>query len=290
MGRADWCSMLLRGSSPASGPRRGRSRSRSRRRWRRPPCRRAGPGGRRSGRERLALRALAEARASGPPTRSTRGCRIGRGRCSHDLAELAQAVPSGCVDVRLAGAGATRGRVRHPSLRRSETARQRRPGPPGPPAVPAVRGARARRRRRPCARARRPRGPSALRAGSRGRRASGRRPAPLHRAGGRRDGAAGRSYRGPGWHRPLLQRDVPRVHRAGPTAALPEPVSRGSTWPRIWRTRTSTPGTGSTPFPSWPAPHATASSSRRDRRRPPHWPTTSCGPSTRPPCGTRGPR
>jgi hypothetical protein len=22
----------------------------------------------------------------------------------------------------------------------------------------------------------------------------------------------------------------------------------------------------------------------------PHWPTTSCGPSTRPPCGTRGPR
>ena len=41
---------------------------------------------------------------------------------------------------------------------------------------------------------------------------SGRRPAPLHRAGGRRDGAAGRTYRGPGWHRPLLQRDVPRVH------------------------------------------------------------------------------
>ena len=56
------------------------------------------------------------------------------------------------------------------------------------------------------------------------RAASGRRPAPLHRAGGRRDGVEGRSYRGPGWHRPLLQRDVPRVHRAGPTAALPEPV------------------------------------------------------------------
>ena len=27
-----------------------------------------------------------------------------------------------------------------------------------------------------------------------------------------------------------------------------------------------------------------------DRRRRPHWPATSCGPSTRPPCGTRGPR